>query len=123
VVQTGQTALCVGSIAGHEEELGVLGGDDPSFIVQLGNANAVAYGKGLLFGEERRAGVALLLGRVPVLVVAGKIQFDLTGLELRLLQAEAVSVYLMEKVLKTLLNTGSQAVYVPGNQSHGNTSL
>ena len=58
-----------------------------------------------------------------MLAVAGKIQFDLTGLELRLLQAEAVSVYLPEKVLKTLLNTGSQAVYVPGNQSHGNTSL
>jgi hypothetical protein len=57
------------------------------------------------------------------LLIAGKVQDDLTGLELCLLKTEAVRVYIAEKVQKTLLNTGPQAVYVPGNQSHGDTSL
>ena len=69
------------------------------------------------------AAYEIFIGGVEKAVVAFQIEHRLLRLQLRLLQAEAVCVYLMEKVLKTLLNTGSQAVYVPGNQSHGNTSL
>ena len=88
-------------------------------MVQLLHPDAVGHGERLVPGEDRRAGVALLLGGVPVLPVARQVQLDLMRLCLRLLQAEEIGVQRPEGVLKALLQAGADAVDVPRDQFHG----
>src|SRR5699024_2783995 len=81
-------------------------------------AEAVGHRQGLLLGENGRAGVALLVGVVPVLVVARQVQLQLARLELGLLQAVDVRVRQGAEVQKALPDAGPQAVDVPRNQFH-----
>ena len=79
--------------------VGQKGGEFRSFLVR----------KACIFvvGKDGGAGVAFLLGIVPVLVIVGKLQIYLAFLELRFLKAEDVGVSLMEKIKKAFLNAGA----------------
>ena len=80
------------------------------------HANSVSYRKRLFFCKKRRSGIALFFRVIPVLMIPRKIQVNLTGLQLRLLQTEYIGICLMEEVQKILSHTGTQAVHIPGNQ-------
>ncbi|EJW96403.1 hypothetical protein EVA_15489 [gut metagenome] len=73
---------------------------------------------GLSFGENGRAGIALLLSGIPVLSVIAQVNVSLVRLHLCLLQAAAVRRLCGQKVQKSLLYASTQAVHVPGNQLH-----
>ena len=59
--------------------------------------HAVADGQGSLFCENGSAGIALLFGVVPELLIAGQIQADLAFLEFGLLEAEEVGSFGIEE--------------------------
>ena len=122
VVDAGQLVLGVGGVAADQEEAVELRGDDPALVVVRVQADAAGDGQGLHPGEHRRARVALLFRAVPEEPVAGQLQCDLVGLELGLLEADHVGVHPLEEVQKALAQACTQAVDVPGNQSHASPS-
>ncbi len=71
------------------------------------NSDAVGNRKRLRLREDGRAGIALFLRIIPVLVIARKIQCDLSFLQLRLLHAEKIGVLGQQKFGKSLAHTGS----------------
>ena len=113
VAQPGQLCLGVGGVDSHQVKLRILQSDHSALLVMLLDAQAVLYRQRLLFGKDRGARIALALGTVPVLVIARGIHLRLAGLHLGLLDAEKVCVLLLEKVQKTLLQAGPDAVYIP----------
>ena len=113
VVQPGQLCLGVGGVDGHQPELRVLQGDDPALLVMLLDAQAVPHRNRLPLGKDSGARIALALGTVPVLMIAGGIHFGLTGLHLGFLDAEKVRVLLPEEVQKSLVQTGPDAIDIP----------
>src|ERR1051326_173735 len=56
----------VGDIDIHQEKVRVLGGDRASFVVVVGDAEAVRHMQWAGFCEDGSAGVALLLRGIPV---------------------------------------------------------
>ena len=82
------------------------------------HADAVRDRNRLLPGEDGRAGIALFIGAVPILVIAGKIDLGLSLLHLGLLQAIDIRIGLPHIFHKALAQAGAQAVDVPGNQFH-----
>ena len=115
VVQTCQFPLCVGRVAGDQEEVGVFQGDKSSLGIQFGVAKAVGNRQWLQFCKNSCTGVSFFLRITPMLAVAGKLQLDLSSLQLCLLQTEKVSIGSGEEVQKAFLHTGPQTVYIPGN--------
>ena len=113
VADPGQLPLGVGGVAGGKEKRRVFQGNHASLRVQLRHPYAVADGKGRVLCKDGSAGVALFLGVVPVLFVAGKLQRNLSCLELRLLQTEKVGVQGIKGFLPALAHAGAQAVYIP----------
>ena len=71
------------------------------------------HGQGDVLGEYRRAGIALFVRIMPVLIVAGQLQLNLPLLKLGFLDAEKVRILLGKKCLKALFPACPQAVYVP----------
>src|SRR5699024_10966611 len=69
-------------------------------------------------GEHRGAGIAGLVGTVPVAVIAGQVEFRLLRAHFRLLQTENVRIGHGAEVQKTLAQAGAQAGDAPGYQSH-----
>ena len=99
VVQALEAILGVGGVAADQIEGVKLGGDHPPLVVVLLDPQAVGHRQGFGLGKDRHTGVALLLGAVPELVVAGHFQpVGLAGvvLELGLLQAEDIRVQGLE---------------------------
>ena len=113
VGQAGQTVLGIGGVHGDEKEVRELQGDHPALMVKFVDADAIPHGQRLLPGEYRRAGIALLFGVIPVLMIARQLQRDLPGLQLGFLEAENVRVQGVERVLKSLAHHGPQAVHIP----------
>ena len=82
-------------------------------MVVLVDAYAIGDAQRLVAGVDGCAGVALLVGIVPEGVVAVKLEVELAGLHLGLLQAEEVGVQLAEDIFKALAHTGTQAIDIP----------
>ena len=118
VIEALQPVLGIGRVAAYEEEVLHLERDDAAFVVVLVDADAVGHVDGLLTGEDGCSGIAFLVGGVPVTLVAFKLEVELSGLHLRLLQAEEVGVELAEDVAEAFALTGAEAVDVPRYQFH-----
>ena len=73
--------------------------------------------RGLLC-QNRRAGIALFLGGIKIAVIAVQLKDGLLRLELCLLQADHIGIFLRAVVKKALAETGPQAVDIPGYQFH-----
>ena len=71
-------------------------------MVVLLHAHAVGHLQRLLLGEDGRAGIAFLFRIVPVLMITRQIQFHLSRLHLRLLQAEYIRIQRVETLHKAL---------------------
>ena len=113
VVQTLQPVLTVGGIAAHQIEVRVLRRDEPTFVVVRVKAQPILDGKRGLFRQNRRAGIALFLGGIKIAVIAVQLEDGLLRLELRLLQAEDVRLFLVDIFQKALGQTRPQTVDVP----------
>ena len=113
VVQSLQPVLRIGSVAGDQIEVVRLQRDDAAFVVVLVDADSVCNAQRLMLGEYGRTRIALLVGIVPVRLVAVEREVQLSLLHLCLLQTEKVSVHLLEDVAEPFPFTGSQPVDVP----------
>ena len=72
-------------------------------------------------GINGRAGIAFLVGIVPVGLIALKREVELTGLHLCFLQTKEISVHLSEDVAEAFALAGPQTVDVPTDKFHGAT--
>ena len=115
--------LGIGGVAGDKIEFRVLQGDDPAFCIQFRHADAAGDIHGGVAGKDGGAGIALLFGVAPVLLIAGQLKLDLSFLQLRLLKAEKVRIQLGKAFQKAFLYTGTQAVNIPGYESHADSFL
>ena len=122
VVEALEPVLGVRRVDADEVEVLELQRYDPALGVVLGVAEIVGDAEGLYARKYGGAGVALLFGVAPELLIARQVELQLSGLQFSLLQAEYVGVEAPEDVLKALFHNGAQAVYVPGYHSHGHTS-
>ena len=118
MVNPGQLPLGIGSIAGHQEEVGIFQGDQSSFIVQLRVSQTEGAGKRRFSGKDGCSGVALLLRVVPILGVARQRKRNLIRLKLGFLQTEKIRLRGVKKFLKAFAKAGPQAVNIPGNIVH-----
>ena len=118
VFQPAQAVLGVRRVDAHEVEFRVFGRDHAALLIVLRQTEVILHVERLGLCEEGSAGVALLLGAAPVLVIPRQLECDLPGLELRLLQAEDVGVQRAERVREALGHTGAQSVDIPGYKSH-----
>ena len=113
VIDSFQSVLSVRNIFRNKIDIFKFKRDEPALCVKLLNSKTVADAKRFFFGEYRSAGVAFLFGIAPVLMVAVKLQHELTLLHFSLLKAENICVQLIKNVHKALVHTGSYAVDVP----------
>ena len=80
MIQPGKTPLGIGSITGDQIKFIVYQRNQPAFGIQLRNTDAVGHLPGLMLGKHRCAGITLLFGIIPILVIPGKLQVQLTFL-------------------------------------------
>ena len=84
----------------------------------LVDPEVIGHRQGLLPGKDGGAGIARLVGAVPVAVIARQVELRLLRAQFRLLQADHVGARHGAEVQKALPQAGPQAVDIPGNQSH-----
>ena len=114
VVDALELVLGVGRIDRHQPEIRVFQRDDPALGVVLWDAQVVAHAQGLVLGENRRAGIALFLGIVPIHMIARQIKIpELSLRQLYLLQTYRIGSAALCKIKKSLINTGSESVDIP----------
>ena len=113
VVQALEPVLGVGHIDADQIEVFVFQRDAAALVAVGLGTDAHVHGEGGMPGEDGGTGVALLLGVVPVLLIAGEGKIDLPGLKLGLLQAEEVRIQGGKALFKALFHAGAKAVYVP----------
>ena len=118
VVQTFQTVLGVRRIAADKEEIRHLQCDDAAFMVMLVDTYAITDAYRLMFRENSRAGIALLVGIVPTRLVSFERKVKLSLLHLRFLKAEEVSIQLTEDFSETLALASPQTIHIPTDKSH-----
>ena len=124
IVQALQAVLGVWGVAADQIELVILQGDEPPLVVVNFLVHAIGGIQGRMGGEHRCAGISLFLCGVPKLQPAfPQLQLGLPLDHLCLLKAEKVGGLPAEEVQKPLVQTGPQAVYIPGNQLHRNYPL
>ena len=118
ILQALQSVLRVRRITADKEEILHLERHHAPLMVVHIDADAIRHAQGLVLREDGRTRVALLLGIVPVALIALKLQVKLSGLHLRLLQAEEVGIQFTEDVTKPLAFTSPQAIHVPTHKFH-----
>ena len=118
VVESAQFVLRVGRVAGDEEEVGHLEGDDSSLVVVLVDAYAVAHAEWLVLGEDGCTRIAFLVGIVPVGLVSVERQVKLTCLQLGFLQTEEVGIERLKYFTKAFVAYSAEAIDVPGDEFH-----
>ena len=118
VVQPGKLVLGVGRVAAHQIEFRVFRRNDPSLVTVDLLAEVIGNREGRLPGKHGGAGIARLVGAVPVAFIARQVEFRLFRAHLRLLQADHICVRKGAEVQKALAETGPQAVDVPRYQFH-----
>ena len=82
-------------------------------MVVLVESQTAADGKRRPLRQYRRAGIPLFLGRIEIAFISVQRKDSLLRLELRLLQADHVGVFLRTVVQKALAEAGAQTVDVP----------
>ena len=87
-------------------------------MVMLVESESIPNRKRGLLCQNRRAGIALFLGRIKIAVIAMQFKDRLLRLKLCLLQADHIGVFLRAVVKKALAETRPQAVDIPGYQFH-----
>ena len=107
MIQPCQLPLGIGGVAGYEIEFVIFCRDQPTLRIQFFNAKTVGNGNGLLLCENGCSGIALLLGIVPELVIAGKGKIDLSRLKFGFLQTEEISIDAVKKFGETFPHTSS----------------
>ena len=113
--------LRIGGIHSNQIKIREFRGDDPALPVKGFVPDPKGHRLRLFSGKESRTGVSLLdYGRIPVFVIAGKFEIRLFLLHLRLLQADHIRSFRLQKFGEPLSHTGPQAIYIPGHQLHGN---
>ena len=113
----------IGGVYAYQEVRVELGANQPALVVVLIQAHAVAHVKRFTAGEDGGAGVALLIGAMPDLGIAGRVELYLPGLEFGFLQAQRIHVAGCEIVHEALAHASAQAVDVPGSVLHMGSSL
>ena len=113
-----QFGLGIGCVYADKEKLIIFQSNCPALSVQLRDIYAVSYGKGRMLCENTGAGIALLLGIVPVGLIAFKAEVDLPFLQLCLLNAEKIRIKSSEALLKAFFTGSPEPVYIPGYKSH-----
>ena len=130
--QPAEVFLGIGGIHRDDMEISVFRRDHAAFVgavafqfvgklVAVGERLRESVGdfQRLLLGEDRGARVALFHRGVPVLVVAGQVDFDLPAFGLGFLQAQDVRLVLGQEGLEGALpQHGANAVDVPGIDFH-----
>ena len=82
-------------------------------MIVLLHANPITDRERLYARKDRCAGVALFLGAVKILLIAGQIKDRLPLLHLCLLQAENIGIQFLEGLHEPLFERGTQTVDVP----------
>ena len=113
VVETSQPVLCIWGIDGDDVEVLVFQRDDTSFVVVFIYAHTINDAQRLVLGEDGGTGVALLVGVVPVALIALEGDVQLALLHLCLLQTEEISIETAKDVAEALTIAGTQAVDIP----------
>ena len=68
--------------------------------------------------EDGSTRVALLLGIVPITLVALELQVKLSCLHLRFLQTEEIGIQLTEHLTEALALAGTQTIHIPTDKLH-----
>ena len=111
--------LRIRGIDGNEVKIGILKGNNPALTLEfLIRSNAEADGKRLMLRKYRSAGITLLLGVIPVGMIALGRKIYLSLLKLRFLQCEKIRIGLGKKIVKALAHAGAQAVDIPRDEFH-----
>ena len=113
VVDALQAVLRIRRVAGQNVTIRVFQRDETSLMIQFGHAAAIAHGERLMPREDRCAGIALFLGRIPELMIALERERNLLRLRLRLLQTEKIRMQRRKHVRKALFHASADAVYIP----------
>lgn len=116
VVQSCKAVLGVGGIAGNHVVFRELSRYDTPLGIVFLHTDPICHGNGLLPGKYSSAGISLFPRIIPVLVISGKVQFDLSLLQLALLDAEHIRIHSLEEIQEPLSHAGSEPIYIPRNQ-------
>ena len=119
VVDARQLVLGVGHIEVHKVKIRVFQRDGAPLVVVDVLVETVPYRQCGRFRPDGRTGVALFVGAVDIFGVACRCKIRLTGLHLRLLNAEEIRIQRVEGILKALFQAGAQAVDIPADEFHG----
>ena len=122
VVQTVAGGLAVGEVDVEQDEIGVVGDDDPPFPIELIVAEPVGYPPRNPLGVQRHTAVSLLLrGREvgPVSLRVGELRRKLVDRSLGFLEAQDVRAFPGKPVDVALFLDRAEAVDVPREGSNG----
>ncbi len=122
IVQADQLPLGVGCVDAQEVKVLKFQGDGAALVVVLGDPQTVLHRQRLPLGKHGGAGITLLFGAVPVLIIAVGGKVGLPRLHFGFLNAEKVRIRLFKKLGKALVQAGSEAVNVPRDKFHRITS-
>ena len=113
VRKPGQLILGIRRIDSDQIKLRILQSDHTPFSVVLRNTDPIRDGQRFLLCKNCSSGISLFLGVIPVLIIARKIQLDLSLLQFCLLDAENICVGFPEVLQKAFVHAGAQSIYVP----------
>ena len=118
VVEPSESVLGVGCIYAYQIELGHLERYDAPFVVVLVDADAISHAERLVTGKDGSTRIALLVGIVPIRLIALKGQIELSFLHLRLLETEEIGIQLTENLTESLTLASAKPVYIPTDKFH-----
>ena len=113
VIQTAEFVLRIGHIDSDEVEMLHLKGNDTAFVVVLIHSYSIGNRQGLVTGKDSSARIAFLFGIVPIGLITGELEVELSGLHLGFLQAEEVGIEFVKYISEAFVATGAKAVYIP----------
>lgn len=119
--EASQAILRVWGIDGDHEVIFVFRGQDPPLGIVLCDAKARDDLDWFDLGEEGHAGVAGLVGTIPVVVISCELEreLDLLFASFGLLQTEDVGLLFGDEGGEVFFQNSAHSVHIPGNQFHG----
>ena len=87
--------------------------NDTPLLIMLAASDPVGNADRFLLREQGRPGIALLHRVIPILMIAGKLQGNLSLLKLRFLYTKNICIRQGEEIHKPLLHTGAQTIHIP----------
>ena len=82
-------------------------------MIVLIDSDPILYANRFYPGKNRSSGITFFLRVIPISLITGQIQLDLTLLQLGLLHTEAVRIQIPEHFFKPFANRSAKSVYVP----------